>query len=123
MKELSLFSLSSPQSSSKSLAEILCLSDLHIYLSVPFVLSWSVLNAMACARVVLASDVPSVREFIEPERTGLIEPLFDVDRLCESALRVLRDPNEYRPLGQADRHPEWGPFALQAADLGQTELQ
>jgi glycosyltransferase involved in cell wall biosynthesis len=87
----------------ENLAEILCLSDLHVYLSVPFVLSWSLLNAMACARVVLASDVSSVREFVDPGRTGLIEPLFDVDRLCDSALRVLRDPDEYRPLGQAAR--------------------
>ena len=56
------------------------LSDLHIYLTAPFVLSWSLLDAMASGCVVLASDVPPVREVIEPGQNGLIEPLFDVDR-------------------------------------------
>jgi glycosyltransferase involved in cell wall biosynthesis len=85
------------------LAEVLCLSDLHLYLSVPFALSWSVLNALACGCVVLAGDVPPVREVIEPGRTGLIEPLFDRERLTETALSVLRDPDAFRPLGLAGR--------------------
>lgn len=85
------------------LAEILALSDLHLYLTVPFVLSWSLLNAMSCGCVVLGSDVPPVRELIEPGVTGLVEPLFDVDRLAESAIRVLDDPAAFRPLGQAAR--------------------
>lgn len=85
------------------LADLLCLSDLHIHLTVPFAVSWSLLNAMACGCVVLASDVPSVREFIEPGRNGLVEPLFDVDRLTCVALRVLADPDEFRPLGEAAR--------------------
>jgi glycosyltransferase involved in cell wall biosynthesis len=44
-----------------------------------------------------------VREVIEPGKTGLVEPLFDVDRLAETALRVLADPAAYRPLAQAAR--------------------
>ena len=41
----------------EQLAAILRLSDLHIYLTAPFVLSWSLLDAMASGCVVLASDV------------------------------------------------------------------
>jgi glycosyltransferase involved in cell wall biosynthesis len=85
------------------LAEVLGRSDLHFYLSVPFVLSWSLFNAMACACVILGSDVDPVREVIEPGRSGLLEPLFDIERLTETALRVLDDPGSYRPLGQAAR--------------------
>jgi glycosyltransferase involved in cell wall biosynthesis len=70
---------------------------------VPFVLSWSLLDALASGCVVLASDVPPVREMIEPGRTGLVEPLFDTERLAETALRVLADPGAFRPLGQAAR--------------------
>ncbi len=87
----------------EELADVLCLSDLHIYLTVPFVLSWSLFDALACGCVVLASDVAPVREVIEPGRTGLVEPLFDVERLAETALRVLEDPQAFRPLGAAAR--------------------
>jgi glycosyltransferase involved in cell wall biosynthesis len=85
------------------LAGVLRRSDLHVYLSVPFVLSWSLFNALACSCTVLAGDVPPVREVIEPGVTGLVEPLFDVDRLAEAALRVLDHPAEHRPLGEAGR--------------------
>ena len=64
-------------------------------------LSWSLLNAMASGCVVLASDVPPVREVIEPGQNGLVEPLFDVERLTETALRVLDDPAAFAPLGRA----------------------
>jgi glycosyltransferase involved in cell wall biosynthesis len=85
------------------LARILGLSDLHVYLSVPFVPSWSLFNALSCARVVLASDVTPVLEVIEPGVNGLAENLFDVEALTAAALRVLADPAEYRPLGLAGR--------------------
>jgi glycosyltransferase involved in cell wall biosynthesis len=87
----------------EQLAQVLCLSDLHINLTVPFVLSWSLFNALACGCVVLAGDVPPVREVIEPGRTGLIEPLFDAERLAETSLRVLENPGAFKPLGEAAR--------------------
>jgi len=87
----------------EQLADILRISDLHIYLTAPFVLSWSLLDAMATGCVVLASDVPPVREVIEPGHNGLVEPLFDVERLSETALRVLADPAAFTPLGRAAR--------------------
>jgi glycosyltransferase involved in cell wall biosynthesis len=85
------------------LAEVLRMSDLHLYLTAPFVLSWSLLDAMATGLVVLASDVPPVREVIEPGVNGLVEPLFDADRMTGTALRVLDDPSTYAPLGKAAR--------------------
>jgi glycosyltransferase involved in cell wall biosynthesis len=85
------------------LAVLLGLSDLHVYLTVPFVLSWSLLDALSCGCVVLASDVPPVREVIVPGVNGLVEPLFDTERQVEAALRVLDDPDAHRPLGRAAR--------------------
>jgi glycosyltransferase involved in cell wall biosynthesis len=85
----------------KQLVEILSLSDLHIYLSVPFVLSWSLFNALACECVVLASDTRPVRELIRPRKNGLLADFHDVEGLTEQALKVLRDPTAYRTLGQA----------------------
>ncbi len=87
----------------EQLADILRISDLHIYLTAPFVLSWSLLNAMASGCVVLGSDVPPVREVLRPGENGLVESLFDLERLTETALEVLDDPARFAPLGRAAR--------------------
>jgi glycosyltransferase involved in cell wall biosynthesis len=86
-----------------ALARILGMSDLHIYLTAPLVLSWSLLDAMACGCVVLASDTAPVKEVIEDGRNGLLRDFFDVDGLVESAVGVLKDPGAYRRLGDAAR--------------------
>lgn len=86
-----------------TLADLWSCSDLHIYLTVPFVLSWSLLNALACECPVLASDVAPVREIIRHGETGLLGDFFDVEGLATQALQVLRDPQPYRGLGRADR--------------------
>ena len=83
------------------LAKLLSASDLHIYLTVPFVLSWSLFNALACGATVLASDTEPVREIITHGETGLLANFFKVDALAASALRVLDDPDAYRALGEA----------------------
>jgi glycosyltransferase involved in cell wall biosynthesis len=85
------------------LADLLSLSDLHVYLTAPFVPSWSLLNALACGCVVLGSDVEPVREIIEPGQTGLVAPLFDIEAQTQTALRILDDPAAYAPLGAAGR--------------------
>jgi glycosyltransferase involved in cell wall biosynthesis len=87
----------------EQLADVLRLSNLHVYLSSPFVVSWSLFNAMATGVPVLASDIPPVREVVEPGTNGLLEPLFDVDRLTETALEVLDDPAGFANLGSAAR--------------------
>jgi glycosyltransferase involved in cell wall biosynthesis len=87
----------------EQLADLLRMSDLHIYLTAPFVLSWSMLNAMASGCVLLASDVSPVREVVEPGENGLVAPLFDVECLAETALRVLDDPAAHAPLGRNAR--------------------
>lgn len=86
-----------------TLVDLWSLSDLHLYLTVPFVLSWSLLNALACECPVLASDVAPVREIIRHGETGLLGDFFDVDGLANQALAVLQDPASYRVLGQAGR--------------------
>ena len=83
------------------LVEILSLSDLHIYLTVPFVLSWSMMNALACGCTVLASDTAPVQEMIRHGENGLLAGFFDVDRFSELALEVLADPEAFRHLGRA----------------------
>jgi glycosyltransferase involved in cell wall biosynthesis len=94
------------------LADRLSLSDLHFYLTVPFVLSWSLLNALACECTVLASDVAPVREIIEHGHNGLLGDFFDVEGLAAQAMRVLRDPQQHRELGQAGLAMIQGEYSL-----------
>ena len=96
----------------EELVAIFSLSDLHVYLTVPFVLSWSLLNALACECVVLASDTPPVREVISHGRNGLMAPFFDVDALATQALRVLERPTDYGPLAAAGRALVEGSYSL-----------
>jgi glycosyltransferase involved in cell wall biosynthesis len=84
-----------------TLAGLFNLTDLHVYLTVPFVLSWSLMDALACGAVVLASDTAPVREMIGDGENGLLVDFFDVDRMVEIAAHVLDHPGEYHHLGEA----------------------
>ncbi len=83
------------------LAALLSLSDLHIYLTAPFVLSWSLMNAMACGATVLASDTAPVAEMIRSGENGLLFNFFDVDGAVDQANQVLNNPGDFRALGES----------------------
>lgn len=85
----------------EELVNVFSLSDLHIYLTVPFVLSWSMMNSLACGCTVLGSATAPVKEMIKHRENGLLADFFDVDGLTDLALEVLEDPEQYRHLGQA----------------------
>ena len=84
-----------------TLARLLAATDLHIYLTVPFILSWSMMDAMSCGAVVLGSATPPVMEMIRDGENGLLADFFDTEGLADKAVRVLRDPAGHRPLGRA----------------------
>jgi glycosyltransferase involved in cell wall biosynthesis len=84
-----------------SLINLFSLSDLHIYLTVPFVLSWSLLDALACGTTVLASGTPPVREMIENGVNGLLVDFFDTEMMANLACEVLDQPQNYKHLGRA----------------------
>ena len=84
-----------------TLGRLLAATDLHVYLTVPFILSWSVMDAMSCGAVVLGSATPPVMEMIKDGQTGLLADFFDVEGLAAKAVAALRDPAAYRPLGRA----------------------
>lgn len=84
-----------------SYLRVLQVSSAHVYMTYPFVLSWSMLEAMAAGCLVLASDTAPVREVIASELNGLLFPFFDEDALVETATRALANPESYRPLRAA----------------------
>jgi glycosyltransferase involved in cell wall biosynthesis len=98
-----------------TLADILSISDLHIYLTAPFIASWSMVDAMACEAVVLASDQNCTREYITPGENGLLCDFFDVEGIARQAVEVLKDPAAYRPLGQAARRTVEEKYSLKVA--------
>lgn len=66
-------------------------SDAHVYLTYPFVLSWSLREAMACGCAIIGADVDPVREFITDGKTGVLTPCLDPKRLTERILELLED--------------------------------
>jgi glycosyltransferase involved in cell wall biosynthesis len=83
------------------LVDLWSFSDLHLYFTVPFVLSWSMVDALACGCTVLASDTEPVREMIDDGSNGLLCGFYDVEGFAAKAVEVLRDPAAFRHLGEA----------------------
>ena len=75
----------------------------HIYLTVPFVPSWSLLEAMSIGAPVVASDVAPVREVTANGKTALLTDFLDPDGLADKVVSVLSDPAHYKEMGAAAR--------------------
>jgi glycosyltransferase involved in cell wall biosynthesis len=84
-----------------AVADLLAISHLHIYPGRPYPVARSLLEALACGCVVLATDTAPVREFLTDGQTGLLLPPGDEDAWELQARRVLNDPAAHRPLGEA----------------------
>src|SRR5436190_627941 len=74
------------------LGRVLAAGDLHIYLTVPFVLSWSMMDAMSCGAVVLGSATSPVKEMIKDGENGLLADFFDPAAFAAKAIPVLNHP-------------------------------
>ena len=66
-------------------------SDAHVYLTYPFVASWSLREALACGCAVVGSDTAPVREFIRDGANGLLAPFLDPAALAGRVLDLLED--------------------------------
>ena len=82
---------------------LLMLSRCHVYLTVPFVLSWSLMESMASGCVVVGSDTAPLREVVRHGENGLLVDFFDSQALADQVAAVLAEPAAYEPLRLAAR--------------------
>ncbi|WP_353473302.1 glycosyltransferase [Salipiger sp. H15] len=78
-------------------------SRAHVYLTYPFVLSWSLLEAMSAGCAILASDTAPVREVLTEDETGWMVDFFDPAALVERLCALLDDAQARDRLGRAAR--------------------
>ncbi|MDO9708007.1 glycosyltransferase family 4 protein [Paracraurococcus lichenis] len=85
------------------LQAILSLSSAHVYLTYPFVLSWSMLEAMANECLIVGSATPPVQEVIEDGRNGLLVDFFSPVQVADAVVLALAEPEAWWPLRRAAR--------------------
>lgn len=82
---------------------LLQLSRVHVYLTYPFVLSWSLLEAMSCGCAIVGSDTAPVREAIREGETGVLTDFFDAGALARRVCELLDDQPLRQRLGARAR--------------------
>jgi glycosyltransferase involved in cell wall biosynthesis len=91
---------------------LLQFSSVHVYLTYPFVVSWSLLEAMSCGCAVVGSRTAPVQEFIEDGVNGLLVDFFDPPGIAAAVAELLARPEAARSMGQRARQSIVGRYSL-----------
>jgi glycosyltransferase involved in cell wall biosynthesis len=91
---------------------LLQVSAAHVYLTTPFILSWSSLEAMAMGCLLVASDTEPVREVVEDGVNGLLVDFFDSDAMADRIAACLSDPERFAPIRARARETILAKYAL-----------
>lgn len=75
--------------------KVLRCSSAHVYLSWPFVTSWSLLEAMSCEALLVGSNTGGVQEMIKDGENGIILDIFDTENLAKTLAQILSRPKSY----------------------------
>lgn len=92
---------------------VLQVSSVHVYLSYPFVLSWSLIEAMSTGCLILASATAPVQEVICDRQNGLLVDFFAIDAICDRIDEVFEHPDRMQHIRDAARAA-----AIRHFDLG-----
>nr|WP_115024883.1 glycosyltransferase family 4 protein [Synechococcus sp. UW69] len=101
---------------------LLQLSACHVYLTYPFVMSWSLLEAMACGCAVVGSDTAPVREVVRHGQNGVLVDFFSPADLAAAVVELLNDPQRAAGFGAAARETVERSYDLDACVTRQLAL-
>jgi glycosyltransferase involved in cell wall biosynthesis len=101
---------------------LLNVSSAHVYLTYPFVLSWSMLEAMASGAFVIGSATPPVEEVIEDGRNGWLVDFFDADAMAARIADGLARREDMSGLRDAARKTVLDRYALKNCLAAQRAL-
>jgi glycosyltransferase involved in cell wall biosynthesis len=91
-------------------------SSAHVYFTYPFVLSWSLIEALSVGCMVIGSDTAPVREVINGEN-GILVPFFDSNKLAEQVIETLAQPRRFQSMRAEARRTAVEKFDLQRVCL------
>jgi glycosyltransferase involved in cell wall biosynthesis len=83
--------------------KVLQVSTAHVYLTYPFVLSWSMLEAMAAECVIIGWRTPPVEEVIRDGENGVLVDIFSPGDIADRVVQALADRERFRPIRQRAR--------------------
>ncbi len=92
--------------------EVLRASQAHVYLTYPYVLSWSLMEAMATGCLVVGSRTAPVEEVIQDGHNGLLVDFFDHKALASTLEQALARPDHYQPIRQQARQTMLDHYSL-----------
>lgn len=95
-------------------------SSAHVYLTYPFVLSWSLIEALSVGCVVIGSDTAPVREVINGEN-GILVSFFDPDKLADRVIQALAQPRRFQSMRTQARLTAVNEFDLERVCLPKME--
>lgn len=98
---------------------LLQMSTVHVYLTYPFVLSWSLIEAMSAGCAIVASNTSPLHEVIDDGHNGHLVDFFDQQGLVERVCELLESPAERRRLGVNARQTAVSRFDLRRVCLPQ----
>jgi glycosyltransferase involved in cell wall biosynthesis len=97
--------------------KVLQASRVHVYLPYPFVLSWSMLEAMAAGCLVVGSRTQPVEEVIHHAANGLLVDFFSPDQIADRVIDALEDRRSFQSVRQNARQTVIDRFDLRSVCL------